>query len=847
MVFFKNGFKTGFAFAVTALIACAARPPLVLDGDDAWQRRPKDQLKNGTSASLLPSDGEELMELRGPSLGPFRAFSETAGFLGVVLQEEPSSLLVQTLASDGTRTGTALRTELGTKTSLLIVRALGENLFLVATKQAAHGTSDDVVVARVYENGKLLQEVEVAHAEEGTIQWIEFAKTTRGGVLLWSEPHGENAAIFGAALKLGESRQLVWESALPLVSVAKAWQVHAKSDGSGLALAWVAPPTGTIARTGVYYQAFTSSLDSQRSLAVSKNESATEDSIDFTEHEGSVYFTWNSRKDGAAVPGWNRLSKEGVVSDFETFSKSGRDPSLNVSLHGLVSTKQGPVALLKNNALFSLNALGIRQRAELGESQMTPEVVLASGSLVVLSKTCKASECSTKLSEFGEALAERRSLSMKDDAATTLSWNLQCGAAGCSYLNAGTTLPSQVRSLRFRDKPAAEPQKTAKTTKTVSLSPGASSLARLGSVEVLHNASLPAEVREIRGTHPRESTTPGSARIAFALENGAVNVAQGDLRSIVLVSAKAQSAAGISIASAPKEEDGFAVGWTGIDRNDEEIHIAKFDGLMKKRNEVQLTTSPGSARSISITTLAQGWLVLWVDGRTKTQRVFATRIDTDLRRITKEEIIGPTGASGTESPQLAVLKSSNSEGFVWASWFEQAVNAEAESFIVIARVSTHNASLLGTPARLALGPGSLPQGAPHLSMEDGKLNVLWAEQTRGDVTKTRILSRGLSESTTGTPMASAPKILAESFLRIQVAHGQPLAQSTTLLALTGEGARQSLGVLRNETKLFTLEKTPELEAALPLALGSFVYFASAEAGRHTLCASRILLDVATAP
>src|SRR5205807_2678156 len=77
---------------------------------------------------------------------------------------------------------------------------------------------------------------------------------------------------------------------------------------------------------------------------------------------------------------------------------------------------------------------------------------------------------------------------------------------------------------------------------------------------------------------------------------------------------------------------------------------------------VQLTSAKGDASDVAIAWAGDGWVVAWVDARDGNGEVYATKLDTRLARVAKEERI--TRAPGDAS-DVAILARGD---VVWLAW-----------------------------------------------------------------------------------------------------------------------------------------------------------------------------------
>jgi hypothetical protein len=155
------------------------------------------------------------------------------------------------------------------------------------------------------------------------------------------------------------------------------------------------------------------------------------------------------------------------------------------------------------------------------------------------------------------------------------------------------------------------------------------------------------------GAAPRAATLSLTTRLVDA--NGVATARN-------VITTRALAVGGVAMAPAEKPEDGAAIAWVARENGDPEVHVTRLDRKGKRMNDVQLTTTKGDASDVAIVWAGGGWIVAWVDARDGNGEVYATKVQTDLQRIAREERI--TRAPGDASDLVALGKGD----LVWLAW-----------------------------------------------------------------------------------------------------------------------------------------------------------------------------------
>lgn len=739
--------------SVLLLCACGARQGAPLAPEEPWQRRPKD-----IQARQVQDRSRPALELPGEATGPFYATSKTTSALVTILEDQPMHVLrTQRFGADGNAQGPPLNSEVPNATGPLLVRALDSDVFLIVYK--LH-TEEDVLRAHLLSGGTLSKGYDVARAE--AISWVDLLLTETGATLVWSEPQGEQATVFASSLR-GE----IWGAPNPLLSGASAWQVRAR-EGKVVA-AWVAPPAGRIAQTTVYAQEWSGTEGATRHV-VSKTFGAAQDWVDLLLDDEGAHIAWYMRKGAEPVAVVSTLNPAGVVGDPAPVEGLRETETLK----GLLRMGAQRALELEAGSRTVLRAIKGTGRLEFsGPVQVADSHVL--GAL------CKGTACTSALVSLERGFDAPTSVPTQDPA-SALRWNLQCDAQRCTYLAATAATPSAVwiRTASPVTASAAPPATTAESGKDTAVM-------TLTSRSDPHQ-ELPASALALH------AVSLGSTPYVGALTtDGKIVLTSGTNHSTAIVRAKP----GNEFALAPwPKEDGLVVAWIGVDGNDEEVHITKFDTKLKRVNEIRLTTAAGGARAPQLVAISDGWLALWLDGRGGSQQIMATRFDRELKRLTRDEVIAP-GATD----RFSILKVGTT---IWATWSE-------EGGLGLAQISSQNAARMGAPIHLP--SSSQPLGAPHIYLEGDIPMLAWSEASGGGA---RVFTRPLEGG-----QASAPSVRASTSVPVEVMGWSKrgfLVRSNLRFGFLEPGGQ--LSMLRD----------PIDGAAVPSLVGKALFYARTENG-----------------
>ena len=268
----------------------------------------------------------------------------------------------------------------------------------------------------------------------------------------------------------------------------------------------------------------------------------------------------------------------------------------------------------------------------------------------------------------------------------TLGWGLRCEGDRCVALAATDEQPTPIYTVDLspRQSPFAmpvaspPPREAPRVTGVATLASGApySDLAATRVGEGTLVATLTASV-------------DAPARKKKQRESGAtVAVREFDDRGQALgatfvLTTRALSVGGVSVAAGGKPDDGAVVAWVARDDGDPQVHLTHVDRRGKRTNEVQLTTARGDASDVAVAWGGDGWIVAWVDARDGNGEVYATKVDRDLNRTAREERI--TNAPG-DAGDVALAVKGDTAWLAWSDPRESLRDSSADVYATTLRV-----------------------------------------------------------------------------------------------------------------------------------------------------------------
>jgi hypothetical protein len=310
-------------------------------------------------------------------------------------------------------------------------------------------------------------------------------------------------------------------------------------------------------------------------------------------------------------------------------------------------------------------------------------------------------------------------------ANASLGWNVRCEADHCVALAATAESPTSIFTVDL-------PPRTSPFAPPLALPPPPDAPRVLG-VTTLASGQQYAEISPVRvgdatlvATLTTSVDTAGR-RVKSHGPGGVVAVRAFDDRAQPLgptsqLTTRALSVGGIAIAAGGRPADGALVAWVARDAGDPQVHLSHVDGLGRRTNEVQLTTSRGDASDVAAAWADDGWLVAWVDGRDGNGEVYATKVNHDLKRTAREERV--THAPG-DAGDVSLAVRGPTALLAWSDPRESPRDGLADIYVTMLR--THDARRSGDEVRV-LATAAHSRSPRIVPAGDGAL-VGWIEDT----------------------------------------------------------------------------------------------------------------------
>ncbi len=590
------------------------------------------------------------------------------------------------------------------------------------------------------------------------IRWVDCVPTAHGAIVVWAaETSNGDADILSVAIDTkGKARGMP-------VRVARGvdrWQAVPAGDGAALALVAAHPPSNDDARKTSRLTWLRLDADGRTAgdAVVIDSKTVVGGDVDVVGIQGAWILAWDDR------------SAEDVQVMLAAIDSAGhvRGPSraLNSvggsSLVGLAAIDNGAALVWEsprtrprptrtlNLANITLDPSPEARTATSFDvaSELAPEFAGAGSGYALMASTrtclsdsaapgCPGTVGPTFLkfdSRLGLAQVEPILVPGADRTPTappSLAWSLRCGAGPCTALEASRGLPTEVFAVDFAERkspyvtpPApvhAEGAPRVTAVETVASGRPFEDLAvdRLGD-SILVATLIPAGASSggAEGARSRDAVITLRTLDRDGRPQGVPST----------LTSRAIAAGGVAIAAGPTPEDGAAVAWVGLDAHDPQVHLAHLDRRGRRNNEVQLTTAKGDASSVAIAWADDGWLVAWVDARDGNGEVYATRVDRDLARVSREERI--TNAPGDAS-DVSLARSGDA---AWVAWSDPRDNPRDEvSDIYVAAIRTRDAKRVGDEARVL--ETATNSRSPQLAALDGGEGAVlaWIEEAPADL------------------------------------------------------------------------------------------------------------------
>jgi hypothetical protein len=317
-----------------------------------------------------------------------------------------------------------------------------------------------------------------------------------------------------------------------------------------------------------------------------------------------------------------------------------------------------------------------------------------------------------------------------------LAWGLTCRSNECFTLVAGPktpapvyTVPLDVRSKGYR--PAARrlselPPPRASAIEAVGRSDSVSDLsaARVGASTLVSWVTYFDPTTPM--VKPKKPAPDGKYEPIRAVLNVRALPDQGPKPETGVLSYRAHSFGGVAVSPGdPARGDGLIV-WTAVDGKEPQVFVTLVGADGKKKLQKMLTHTKGGVSEVAAAFAGDGWVVAWIDERTGTSQIYATKVDYKLHQMMPERRVG-TAASTATGVQLFLRGDS-----LIAIWSDARGQTPGVADIFVARLATRDLSPIGPERALVATPAhsrspaitAFGEGSAVAWIEDAPANAL---------------------------------------------------------------------------------------------------------------------------
>jgi hypothetical protein len=702
-----GGIATAFALATACAHHAPARDPDSLIG--AAQNLVRHVRAPVVDPSRLPPlHSSVIASIPDGSVGPFLARQGGATMAAYLGPGEGSArrLVSLPMGPDGTPKESRVAAKTATDSTTLVLRAAGgeHGAFVAAWTELTERGEALSVVGLGSDGAPLAPPAELTRTSDDIV-WIEVVPTPQGAICVWAEETRSNDAnILAVPLDPNGKPRGVPSRVAKGVS---GWQVAPTTGGAGIALVSRAPPTGPAGLAIATKASFVAALawlklDAEArpvgpAIPVATCLSKMTD-VDLAAVADSVVFAWTDRSQadpdvwiasidgqGARKPahaitarsGGAKLvaMKGGKSVGVVAWEETGRRPRplrrlhlARVEVDGTVDSKAGPLVEVDGSTVPELAELD-DGFALLTRGRTCAEPLGAKEPVGMKDPACEDLLAVPVFVRFDLALHARETEPIRIDEGNelaSLAWGLSCEAEQCLVLAAGSESPARVRAVQLTERPnrwrAPIPARRAPEAPSVLAVDTLASRDLYTDISVTptDDGSLVAAITASVGESAPGGVSKGATIALRPLD--AAGIARGPA---VTLTKRALSVGGVSLAAGGAKIDGAAVAWVAREGGHIQVHVSRVDRLGRRTKDVQLTTAQGDTSDVAIAWAGGGWIVSWVDTRDGNGEVYATKVDTELSRVAREERV--TSAPGDAS-DVILLGHGASGGDVWLGW-----------------------------------------------------------------------------------------------------------------------------------------------------------------------------------
>jgi hypothetical protein len=764
------------SFCWFAMLGCASRTPppseLVRPQRTAASTEPKQDAPQALSAA-------ELAEVPSVTYGPYLGVRpDGAIVVWASLIEGKRRFSVVTLSAEGRPRGEPRAVaDAPNELGIVAARPFGSGHVVVYTRKSSSEESLEALCLDA--SGKPLSAPSALGSVPGQVLWIESIATEQGALVLYaSRPaSGRKPAEIGA-IALGSGCR--GQSPASLVKEALAWQAVAL--GSGAFLAVVRPVQGAAQGFGSVEGQLLDAYGNERAkLTINREPSADLDLdaislgdravVGFSDQRGLEPRVVTAVVDanGALLEAPAPLTPSDGEQTLVRLVPAGKRgyvawENLRASLN--------PTRRLQLSALDEKGRLS-GPRAELdytSDDGGVPELVAGPRGLAALtvapvcprSGQCSAATTAPFFVEFGPSFepvaAEPLRLQPLGGRRAEIAFGLGCSVSGCFSLAALARAPAPVfatelearsdawripaRRLDASERPRVLEEQALTLTDSV---------ADFALVE--HDgAPWLAHVTEFDATVPWKPLLRPAAdgrfdplRAKVVLERPAQGLDKPAPLPASPISFRAHSLAGVTLAEGAPGEKRSLLAWGGVDQAEPQVFVTLLGSGGKKEAQRMLTRKKGALGGIAAVWVGDGWVVGWIDSRSGSPLVYATRLDARLNRATREQQLSPADGSASD---LALAFDGTSLYAVFAD--ARGKDSIGRADVFARRLDPKDASPVADEQRLSSTREH--SFAPVLAPHAGSFQVAWLERGGEEGATGSVVVRSLADSGLGVPV-----------------------------------------------------------------------------------------------
>jgi len=632
---------------------------------------------------------------------------------------------------------------------LVTVRPLPNGFALLSS----HKTSDGEVVtlSMLSDNGALRSGPTSLGRSSKSVLWIEAIPNARGATVLWAANGSGRAEIWSVEVNvkaepLGAARLLARDVG--------AWQATAFGKSIALAVTHV----GKGNTHGPIELYLLNGGDAAAPIVINSEISADLD-LDMAALGERVVLAWSDHRRGetrvfsAAVDGNGKiiapaapatppLGEQAVLRVIAPAEGSTRGYLAWEELEAQTATfRSFQVAEFQDNGRVS-SPRGLFEYWKMDGSM--PEIAATQRGVAVLTlaPVCehdtpctKASPIAAEFLEFDASFMIRSTEPLwpaRENAPSSLAWNLTCPNATCFALAAQSGVPSPVALTRLEHisdiyRAPAQRVELPPPPRIVSDEALAETdpLSQIALTETSAGTLL-GWITDFDPTTPwvklKKPTADGRLeplRARLDLQGFASSAPFAALAGAENLSLRAHSLGGIALSSSAANKDTLAA-WAGLDGGQPQVFLTLVDSAGKKLTQRMLTHKTGDLSDVALAAAGTDYLVAWVDERSGDPEVYATRVNHALNHVSPEQRITQAPGAATD---LSLVATKAGAIAVWADARESEQAGSADIYATALR----STDAKGAAAELALQKTRTHSFAPTARAYGSGALVAWLE------------------------------------------------------------------------------------------------------------------------